>query len=390
MPSETPLRALLLPGVAALPEADWTACLPEEAEGWRYHRACEAVAAPAAAPLAAGVFDADGLVLGARLFRMAYRLDTPLQGRLAPAGRALARLLPNLMEWRMLGVGSALTERCPLALRPGLLAPARAAAVAALLGLLDREAAASGATIIAFKDVASPEAEWLAPALLAAGHTAIRSLPVAALDLSTGDAAAYPARLSSATRKDLRRKQRSRAALRIEHRDNIDGIETEIAALYESTRRNSKLRYGEFDELPLGYFAAVAAAAKGTALYVLYWLDSRLIGFNLLLLQRDRVIDKFLGMAYPVAREHNLYVVSWFENIRLALATGRPLLQFGQTAYAEKLRLGCHLVPSTNFAWHASRLVRPMLRAAAPLLAFDRWDPDLRAAHHRRAQPAEG
>ncbi|PZW49200.1 acetyltransferase (GNAT) family protein [Humitalea rosea] len=380
MTPDAGLRAVLLPGLAALPEAAWAACLPDEAEGWRYHRACEAASGPPARPMAAAVFDAAGLVLAVPLFRLAYRLNTPLQGRLARLAGGLERLLPGLLEWRMLGVGSALTERCPVALRPGLADGARRHAVAALLKLLEQEAKASGASVLAVKDLAAPEAKWLAPLLREAGHATVPSLPVAVLDLSGMDEAAYLQSLSAATRKDLRRKQRSRAVLRIEHRDSTEGLSAAIEALYRSTQQNSRLRYGDFEDLPPGYFDAVTRDAAGRAHLVLYWVGERLAAFNLLLLQADRVIDKFLGMAYPLGREHNLYGVSWMENVRFALATGRPLLQFGQTAYAEKLRLGCRLVGSTNFARLRWGPAQPLLRAASPWLGFDRWDPDLRAA----------
>lgn len=375
------LRAEIVPGVAALPEADWTAALPDEAEGWAYHRAC-------GGDLAAAVFDERGMVLGVPLFRMEYRLDTPFQGRLAVLGRALAGAVPGLMRWGMLGVGSPLTERCHLAVRPNLTATERDRALSALLDLLDAEAARSGARLIVFKDVTGADAAWLSTALPARGFSTVGGLPVARLDLPAPDEDGYLATLSAATRKDIRRKLKSRGVLRIEHRERIDDIAPAIAALYDSTRRNSEVRYGEFEELPPDYFRAVADALPGRARFVLYWVGDQLAAFNLLLLQPDRVIDKFLGMAYPLAREHNLYAVSWMENVRFAVASGRPALQSGQTAYASKLRFGSRLVPSDNFVLCRNRLLNGLIHRVAPWLAFDRWDPDLKALRERRSAKA--
>ena len=115
-------------------------------------------------------------------------------------------------------------------------------------------------------------------------------------------------------------------------------------------------------------------------MFQLYWVGDRLAAFNLLLVGADRVIDKFLGMAYPLAREHNLYVVSWMENVRFCREIGKPLLQTGQTAYASKLRMGSRLVPSAIYAKHTNGLLNRGLAAVAPWLALDRWDPDLREA----------
>lgn len=381
MNADPAFRAAIVPGVGALPAQDWTACFPGEAEGWDYYRAC-------GNDRAAAVFDDRGLVLGAPLFRMEYRLDTPLQGRAAAVAQRLGDAVPGLMRWGMLGVGSPLTERCHVAVRPGLSRQDRARALAALLALLEAEAARTGDRLVVFKDVAEPDAGWLAPALGAHRYTAVGSLPVAVLDLGGCDAAGYLASLSPATRKDLKRKLKSRTSVRIEHRSGIDGIAAEIDALYESTRQNSQVRYGEFEDLPDGYFQNVARMQPGQTRFVLYWVGDRLAAFNLLLLQPDRVIDKFLGMAYPLAREHNLYAVSWMENVRFAMESHRPLLQVGQTAYASKLRFGSRLAPSTNFVQCRNGVLNRIIRGAAPWLALDRWDPDLRAFRSRRPDRA--
>ncbi len=83
-------------------------------------------------------------------------------------------------------------------------------------------------------------------------------------------------------------------------------------------------------------------------------------------------------MRYPLAQQHNLYVISWMENVRLCVETGRRWLQSGQTAYRAKIRLGSRLVPSSIFARHRNPFINRLMRLAAPIAAFDRWDPDLR------------
>ena len=378
MPPER-LTGRIVDGVGCLPQADWTACFPNEAEGWAYYRACERHAPTGLRPGAAAVFDDQGLLAAAPLFTMGYRLDTPLQGSLREwVARVAARWrLP--IELRLLAVGSPYAERCHLAVRPGLAPARRLQAIEALAAQLEQAAAARRCTLVAFKDVAPPDAQLLRPLLAARGYAEIASLPVAVLDLAGyADADAYLGALSRGTRRDIRRKLRSRARLRIEHRTDIEDVADQIGRLYESTRCASEVRYGDLEELPRDYFRAVGRAAAGQALHVLYWVGDELAGFNLLLLEPDRLIDKFLGMRYPLGPQHDLYAVSWVENVRLAIATGRRYLQTGQTAYGEKLRLGSALVPSALFARARPAPLRPLLRAAAPWLAFDRWDPELR------------
>lgn len=372
MAAEGGLRAVLLPGIDDLPQQQWDACAPGKAEAWAYLKACGG--------RVAAVLDDAGMVLVAPLFDMEYRLDTPFQdGRAATIASTLTRLLPGLMVWRMLGVGSALTEHCPIALRPDLTADVRAQALRLFHDLLENEARRQRARLIAFKDVAAPASDWLSPLLASVGYSKMTSLPVAVLDLK--DAAtpdAYLSRLSSATRKDIRRKLRGAAAVRIEHRTEAGELLPRIEQLYESTRNHSDLSYGAFEDLPAGYFHDIPAVLGPKARFILYWVGERLAAFNLLLLDDDRVIDKFLGMEYPLARDHNLYAISWMENVRFTLASGRRLLQSGQTAYASKLRFGSGLMACVNLVRARGFILNFLLRRATPYLGFDRWDPELR------------
>ena len=79
-----------------------------------------------------------------------------------------------------------------------------------------------------------------------------------------------------------------------------------------------------------------------------------------------------------LAQAHNLYMVSWMENVRLCIERGVRELQTGQTAYALKLRLGSRLEASSIWLKHRNRVVNAVLPPIARMLAFDRLDPDLR------------
>ncbi|MGB0084399.1 MAG: GNAT family N-acetyltransferase [Rhodomicrobiaceae bacterium] len=372
------LQTRIVSGVSDLDEAEWALCYPAEAEDWRYYRACEAEAVPGVALAAVEVRDQHGLAAAAPLFQLAYRLDTPLQGALRRLSEAASRRLPSLTEWRMLGVGSPYADRCHIAVRPDLSEDGRAAALDALIAAVESEAERRNAAIVVYKDLAGAECAAIEGALGHHRYARIRSLPVASLDLNAADVTAYVAGLSAATRKDIRRKLKTAAAVRIERRTQIDDVADAISRLYDETRQHSGVDYGDFEALPRDYFLSVARSVGDRARFILYWVGEELAAFNLLLLGSDLVIDKFLGMRYPLARAHNLYVVSWIENVRFCLETGRRRLQSGQTAYAAKLRLGSRLIPSLIFARHRNPVINRLVRLAAPIAAFDRWDPDLR------------
>lgn len=381
MPDCPQFHSQIVAGIGELDEVAWTACYPDHAEGWHYYRACESGVVEGMRISAVVLRDADGFVAAAPLFEVSYRLDTSLQsGIFRRMCDAITRRFPALaVEWRLLGVGSPYADQCHIALRPGLTRAARAIALNALIAEVEAEARRRRASLIAYKDLLAGEYDLAEGPLSNARYVKIASLPMAVLDIHANDIDGYLASLSAATRKDIRRKLKAaHSAVTIEHRSDISDVAETIEALYESTRQDSEVSYDAFEELPKGYFRNVAQHLNERATFVLYWVNGELAAFNMLLLEPDRVIDKFLGMRYPLARDHNLYAVSWIENVRYCLETGRRKLQTGQTAYGAKLRYGSHLVPSTLYVRHLNPAINRVIRWVAPLVAFDRWDPELR------------
>lgn len=370
----------ILPGVRAVPREVWDALFPGEAEGWAYYAACEAAPPPAFSFSAIGVYRGDVLVAAAPIFRLTYRLDTPLQGRWRALGDWLARTFPRYVKLPLMGLGSPLADRCHIGFAPDLDDAQRKIALATLLAGLEAHAARENVDILAVKDLADRDLPLADAALSAARYTCVGSLPVAVLDLSPFKSEeAYLSSLSAATRKDIRRKLKGAGAIIVEERRDIADLEAQIVALYDSTRGQSGFDYGDFEKLSPAYFRDVVASFGDNAVTMLYWLDGELIGFNLLFLEKGRMIDKFIGMKYPVARQHNLYVLSWMTNVRYCLSHGIALMQTGQTAYSSKLRFGSRL----DKLWLAYRHRRPfwnrVFALGGRLIAFDKMDPDLRA-----------
>lgn len=351
---------------------DWGRLFPGEAEGHAYYCLCEAAPPKAFQLSAVAVFSNERLVAAAPVFRLEYNLATSMQG----SARRAADVFGRWLRVPAIALGSPLAERCHLGFMPELSAEERRAVLALMLAALEAEAQANKIGLVGVKDLAQPDhdAYWAG----GAGRFAhVRSLPVAVLDIPASQEA-YLAALSPSSRKDLRRKLKSSGA-RVEKRASIEGVEREIAALYNATRCDSALNYGEFEELPENYFAKVMTQLGGRAFLMLYWVGDELAAFNLMLRDDDRLIDKFWGMRRDLARAHHIYFVSWMANVRLCIEERIPLLQTGQTAYAAKLRLGSRLVGSHIWFRHRNRVTHFALRQAARFIAFDQMDPDLAA-----------
>jgi hypothetical protein len=375
--------ARIVAGVHALDRAGWEALFPGEVESHAYYSACEDAGRTGYVLSAAAVFAGGRMVAAVPLFQIDFHLDSSLQGRLRPLGAWLVRHLPGLMVVRVLGLGSPLAERCHLGLAPDLDPAAREQVLATLLAAVDEQARQVGAGLVALKDLAQPDADRLDACLLRHGFARTQSLPVATLDLPRGGLEDYLARLSKATRKDIRRKLKGAAGIRVERGMAIEDVAGEIDALYQETRLQSRFDYGDLETLPPDYFSAISRALGSRAVMILYYVGDQLAAFNLLLIEEKRVIDKFLGMRYPLARERDLYILSWIENVKFALMSGATQLQSGQTAYAAKLRLGSRLVPSAIYFKHRNRLAHACLSLFARLFPFDRMDPDLAARKGR-------
>jgi predicted N-acyltransferase len=171
----------------------------------------------------------------------------------------------------------------------------------------------------------------------------------------------FLARLSRSRRKDLRRKLRSRDALEIQALPTGDSLFTdeavlaELYRLYQNVYAQSEIH---FDLLSAGFFRSVLQDAGSGGVVFLYRTGGELIGYNLCYEAQGRLIDKYVGFAYPQARDCNLYVVSWFHNLDYAVARGLTCYVAGWTDPEIKRQLGAQF----TFTQHAVHVRNPLLR----------------------------
>ena len=202
------------------------------------------------------------------------------------------------------------------------------------------------------------------------------SLPTGVLPLPYGSVDAYLGSLGKSTRKDLRRKLRAPGP-RVEWRRNIDDVLPEGMRLYEATLARADL---QFERLPAGYFTGVLEHLHERAVCVLYWVDERLVAFNLILLDEHRLVDKFFGHDLAFSREYNLYFRSWLTNVDYCIEHRIALYECGQAGYASKLRLGCEFEGNSLFFRHRNWLVNGLLKLVKLFIRPDRSDPAMAAA----------
>ncbi len=172
----------------------------------------------------------------------------------------------------------------------------------------------------------------------------------------------YLSRLSRSRRRDIRRKLRSRHDLEVDILPTGSACFSDDAtldafyALYLRVFDQSEIK---FDLLSAAFFRAVLQDANSGGRMFVYRHQGRMIGWNLCFEHAGMLIDKYIGLEYPASREHNLYAVSWIENLAYAHCHSLRCYVAGWTDPEVKVALGAKL----TFTQHAVYVRNPLLRA---------------------------
>ena len=180
----------------------------------------------------------------------------------------------------------------------------------------------------------------------------------------------YLTRLSHSRRKNLRRKLRQRSAVAVETiptgdaRFSDESFVSAIYALYRNVYAQSEIH---FDLLTRDFFRGVLQSAAARGVLFVYRADGAMIGWNLCFCENRMLIDKYIGFDYPAARDHDLYTVSWFNNLQYALEQKFAYYVAGWTDPEIKRQLGARFTATR----HAVLVRNPLLRGA--LKISKRW-----------------
>ncbi len=173
----------------------------------------------------------------------------------------------------------------------------------------------------------------------------------------------YLARLSHSRRRNIRRKLRSREALRVEvlntgdARFNDEAWLAQLYGLYKAVYDQSEIH---FDLLTPGFFRSLLQDGASNGRVFCYWHCDELIGYNLCYVEGDKLLDKYIGLNYPQALEFNLYFVSWFVNLEYAVANGLKFYVAGWTDPQVKASLGADFTFTRHLVWIRNPLLRKL------------------------------
>ncbi|ESQ87601.1 GNAT family N-acetyltransferase [Asticcacaulis benevestitus] len=359
------LEGRILDSLAAIPPADWDACFGDPLEGHAYHLAIETAALKGFTFFYVAVYDHARLVGAAPAFLTQYDLATTIDNlHLGRAIKQVQNLIPGFLRVRLAALGSPCTEHVML----GVSEPGRTYAIVdCLLRTFEAGAKARGGRLLAIKDLSDEAPKEWAACIEDLGYGFVTGLPSSELRIDFESTDAYLSRLTPGTRRDMRRKLRSREHLRCEDVTSLRAYAPRVMALYEDTLARADMT---LEELSFDYFESVLSLMPNQAICRLYFHGETLLAVNLLLHDQNTLLDKYFLMA-PEGRAYNLYFVSWFDNVALCLERGLRRFQTGQAAYANKLRLGVDLIGTRMAFKHKNGLLSFGLRLIAPLVSAD-------------------
>lgn len=310
---------------------------------------------------------ADGTPLFATRFDLLTTTEAALQRRV----RAVPgfRLWQRLLTPRTLFAGSTVSEYLPLSSR---------AAAATLPRQLRAQYGREFALII-IKDIPSHSplldaadnraADTLAANARDAGYVLLQGQALAHLPIDFSSIDAWLQRFTAKHRYDIRRKLKQRSALSVEHWPlgspplQDPACRAELYALYQQVYAQSEIH---FDQHRARFFDALFCDATQPGFLFVFRAQQRIVGWKLCYVHGDKLIDKYVGFAYPEARRYGLFFVSWAECIDYALRHGLRHYISGWTDPEVKAYLGAQFTMTR----HAVYLRNPLLRFGLRHLAY--------------------
>lgn len=303
---------------------------------------------------------AQGMPVFVAPFDLLTTADDTLRRRIA--GLPGYRRWGHLLRWRTRFAGTTVSEYAPLpsGVDPVALAQGLKGAYGRECRLLIVKDIAQDSPLLGAADNAYARA--FASACAAAGFVLLEGQALAWVPIDFGSNDEYLARLSSGRRKNIRRKLRSLAELQIEAvptgdmRFRDEATLAAFQALFDNVYAQSEIH---FDRLDAAFFRAVLQDGGSGGVVFVYRHAGEMIGWNLCYEHAGKLVDKYVGFAYPQAREHNLYFVSWMHNLDYARRRGLSHYVAGWTDPEVKAFLGARM----TFTRHAVYARNPLLRA---------------------------
>jgi hypothetical protein len=300
------------------------------------------------------VLQDDAPVLLLPLFESLFDLSAFARGWVKQSLKAAVRIVPSVFHPRVLGVGLLVGEWSEIGMDPRIDAGTLEAAWNLALGALQTLATERKSDIVAFYNF---NHHGKLTGEVFNQFNRVQCPPCARLRITFNSLEEYFSRFSRTARKDLNRKMRASRGVRVIRSRDISPFLDRIYKLYLETVERGPMAFGSHNRL---FFEKICERVPG-AEYTLYFVQEELAAFNLLVVGKDVMADKYFCMDYELGRKYNLYVLSWLENVRRCVEQKIPLYYAGQGAEKTKAHLGATFIPSLILFKHRQAVIQRFL-----------------------------
>lgn len=313
------------------------------------------------------------------LFETKYHLADALGGMAGTVAGFVDRWIPDLLHIRVLGVGVVEGEWGEVGFDRTVPRDVLKQGWKMAIESLDALADGLCAKLLAWVNFTAQSGRMI-PMDMMRGYAGMPGVPCQVMPIRHDNLEDYLESLSKATRKDMRRKLRAAEAVTIMRPSDPGPWLDAIKVLYLRTFHSAEFAFGEHRSL---YFDSVMKAVP-EAQYVLYLFDGQLVAFNLVVRREHVLVDKYFCMDLDIGRQHNLYFLSWMENIRYCMENKIPLYHAGPGSEDVKAHLKADSIPSEILFKHRNPMIQRLL---ASLRRWGAYSPKIKLS---RAAIGEG
>lgn len=206
------------------------------------------------------------------------------------------------------------------------------------------------------------------------GFLAIEGQALAYVPIDFDDREHYLSKLSKSRRKNLKRKLKSLDVLRVEILNTgavqfLDhAFRAQLYTLFLNVYYQSEIH---FDLLTAEFFDDLLQDGQSAGKVFLYWKDEILVGYNICFEYQGNLVDKYIGLNYPLAIEYNLYFISWFVNLDYAKQHQLKFYIAGWTDPEVKAQLGAQFTFTRHLVWIKQPVLRFVLKKLRHLFEAD-------------------
>ncbi|WP_353164906.1 GNAT family N-acetyltransferase [Acinetobacter sp.] len=206
------------------------------------------------------------------------------------------------------------------------------------------------------------------------GFLSIDGQALAYVPIDFADREDYLSRFSKSRRKNLKRKLKSLDDLRVEILDtgsvqfHDQAFRADLYTLFLNVYHQSEIH---FDLLTAEFFDGILQDERNDGKVFLYWKDEILVGYNICFEYQGNLVDKYIGLNYPLAIEYNLYFISWFINLDYAKLHHLKFYIAGWTDPEVKAQLGAKFTFTRHLVWIKQPVLRFILKKLRHLFEAD-------------------